>query len=191
MIFTDAIFFVFLAVVFGLYWASRRDETRLTILLTASAVFYGWWDWRFLGLIGLVIVISWAVGRFVATRPIGDRQRRWALIFGISLNLSVIAVFKYFGFFAESAEHALTALGIDPGWTALNILLPVGISFYVFQAISYIVDVARGDLPVEGRLRRVALYVAFFPQLVAGPIERATHLLPQFYNKRTFIIYRF
>lgn len=179
MIFTDAIFFVFLASVFGAYWVLRGKEVRLSLLLVASAVFYGWWDWRFLGLIGFVILVSWAVAKFAANRAPGETYRRAALIAGISINLAVIAVFKYFGFFAESAQATLATLGVDPGWTALNILLPVGISFYVFQAISYIVDVARGDLDAEPRLRRVALYIAFFPQLVAGPIVRAASFFPQ------------
>lgn len=179
MIFTDAIFFVFLALVFCGYWAFQSPSSRLTILLAGSAIFYGWWDWRFLALIGFVIVCSWFVARFVATREVGGRYRREALVIGISLNLSVIAIFKYFGFFADSAAAALAQIGLDPGWTALNILLPVGISFYVFQAISYIVDVARGDLDVEHRLQRVALYIAFFPQLVAGPIVRAASFFPQ------------
>ena len=179
MIFTDAIFFAFLALVFGVYWTLREKESRLSLLLLASAVFYGWWDWRFLGLIGFVILVSWAVAKFAAQRAPGDRHRRYALIGGISANLAVIAVFKYFGFFADSARAMLAGVGIDPGWTALHILLPVGISFYVFQAISYIVDVARGDLAPEPRLRRVALYIAFFPQLVAGPIVRAASFFPQ------------
>ena len=185
MIFTDVIFFGFLGAVLSLYWVLRGHEARLSLLLLASIVFYGWWDWRFLGLIGFVILLSWAVARFVAQRPIGDRQRRWALIFGITSNLTVIAVFKYFGFFADSAQAALLALGITPGWTVLHILLPVGISFYVFQAISYIVDVARGDLAPEPRLRRVALYIAFFPQLVAGPIVRAARFFPQMERRKT------
>ena len=185
MIFTDAIFFAFLAAVFGAYWLLQGKETRLGLLLGASTVFYGWWDWRFLGLIGFVILISWAVAKFAAARVPGDRTRRIALIVGISANLSVIAVFKYFGFFAESARAMLDTVGIDPGWTALNILLPVGISFYVFQAISYIVDVARGDLAPEPRLRRVALYIAFFPQLVAGPIVRAASFFPQMERAKT------
>lgn len=179
MIFTDAIFFGFLALVFGAYWMLRDKEARLSLLLVASAVFYGWWDWRFLGLIGFVILVSWAVANFAAARAPGDRHRRYALIGGISANLAVIAVFKYFGFFADSARAMLAGIGVDPGWTALNILLPVGISFYVFQAISYIIDVARGDLAPERRLRRVALYIAFFPQLVAGPIVRAASFFPQ------------
>ncbi len=179
MIFTDSIFFVFLAAVFGAYWLLRNKEHRLSLLLLASAIFYGWWDWRFLGLIGFVILVSWAVANFAATRAPGEKYRRYALIGGISVNLSVIAIFKYFGFFADSARTMLASVGVDPGWTALNILLPVGISFYVFQAISYIVDVARGDLAPEQRLRRVALYIAFFPQLVAGPIVRAASFFPQ------------
>jgi len=185
MIFTDAIFFVFLICVFGAYWLLKGKETRLGLLLGASTVFYGWWDWRFLGLIGFVILISWAVAKFAEAREPGDRARRIALIAGIGANLSVIAVFKYFGFFADSARAMLDTVGIDPGWTALNILLPVGISFYVFQAISYIVDVARGDLAPEPRLRRVALYIAFFPQLVAGPIVRAASFFPQMERAKT------
>ncbi|NQY39213.1 MAG: MBOAT family protein [Henriciella sp.] len=185
MIFTDLIFFAFLALVFSAYWLLRGKEARLSLLLGASAIFYGWWDWRFLGLIGFVIVVSWAVAAFAARRPVGDRDRRLALIAGISANLAVIAVFKYFGFFADSAREMLATIGLDPGWTALNILLPVGISFYVFQAISYIVDVARGDMEPEMRLRRVAVYIAFFPQLVAGPIVRAASFFPQMERVKT------
>lgn len=185
MIFTDLIFFLFLALVFSAYWLLRGKESRLNLLLGASAIFYGWWDWRFLGLIGFVILVSWAVAGFAARRAPGDRERRLALIAGITANLAVIAVFKYFGFFADSARAMLETIGLNPGWTALNILLPVGISFYVFQAISYIVDVARGDLEPEMRLRRVALYIAFFPQLVAGPIVRAASFFPQMERVKT------
>ncbi|MEM7328786.1 MAG: MBOAT family O-acyltransferase [Pseudomonadota bacterium] len=179
MIFTDATFLIFLAAIFSGYWLLQDKEERLSLLLMASAIFYAWWDWRFLSLIGAVILVSWMVAKYAAARRPGDEARRLALIGGIVFNLSVIAVFKYFGFFAESARAMLSTVGVDPGWTALNILLPVGISFYVFQAISYIVDVARGDLAPEPRLRRVALYIAFFPQLVAGPIVRAASFFPQ------------
>lgn len=185
MIFTDFTFFIFLTAVFAGYWLLQDKEERLSLLLIASTVFYGWWDWRFLGLIGAVILVSWAVAKFVSKRHPGDQVRRYTLIGGIGFNLSVIAAFKYFGFFAESARTMLATVGVDPGWTALNILLPVGISFYVFQAISYIVDVARGDMPPEYRLRRVALYIAFFPQLVAGPIVRAASFFPQMERQKT------
>jgi D-alanyl-lipoteichoic acid acyltransferase DltB (MBOAT superfamily) len=180
MIFTEAIFFVFLALTFAGYWALKgRRDFQLGLLLLASAVFYGWWDWRFLALIGGVIAVSWIAAQQVAKRPIGDPTRRLWLVGSIGICLSVLGVFKYFNFFAASSIAMLEGLGLTPGWTAVNILLPVGISFYVFQAISYIVDVARGDLEAENRLERVALYIAFFPQLVAGPIVRAASFFPQ------------
>lgn len=179
MIFTDAIFFVFLAVVFSAYWTLRGRELRLGLLLVASAVFYGWWNFWFLALIAFVILVSWVTALQAAKREPGDRVRRRWLVFGIGANLAVLGFFKYADFFAGSAASALESVGITPGWTLLNILLPVGISFYIFQAISYIVDVARGDLAPENRLRRVALYIAFFPQLVAGPIVRAASFFPQ------------
>ncbi len=184
MIFTDAIFFAFLAVVFAAHWLLRGREVRLGVLLVASLVFYGWWNWKLLGLLGLVVVLSWLTAKLAAQRPAGDRVRRRILIAGIGGNLLVLAAFKYAGFFAESARAALAAFGIEAGWPLLNIILPMGISFYVFQAISYIVDVARGQLPAEQRLRRVALYIAFFPQLVAGPIVRAASFFPQMERDR-------
>ncbi|MCL4146391.1 UNVERIFIED_CONTAM: hypothetical protein GTU68_064548, partial [Idotea baltica] len=165
MIFTEAIFFVFLALTFAVYWVLKgRRDLQLALLLVASAVFYGWWDWRFLELIGLVILVSWVTARQISKYPAGNMTRRLWLIGGIGICLSIAM---------------LEGLGLTPGWTAVNILLPVGISFYVFQAISYIVDVARGDLEAENRIERVALYIAFFPQLVAGPIVRAASFFPQ------------
>ena len=185
MIFTEPAYFVFLAVTLLAYWPLRHKEWRLAVLLVASAVFYGWWNWRLLSLIGLVIFVSWLVALQAGKRAPGDPIRRRWLAGGIIVNLGVLAVFKYFGFFADSAATALTSIGINPSWPTLNILLPVGISFYVFQAISYIVDTARGDLPPERRLRRVALYIAFFPQLVAGPIVRAASFFPQMESRKT------
>ncbi|MEM6947405.1 MAG: MBOAT family O-acyltransferase, partial [Pseudomonadota bacterium] len=192
MIFTQPIFFAFLAVTLALYWQCRGDavfrtfrlevsghEARLTVLLLASGIFYGWWDMRFLALIGGVIFVSWWTARVAAPLEPGSARRRLLLTGAIAANLAVLAAFKYFGFFSESAAATLSAMGLQPSWPVINILLPVGISFYVFQAISYIVDTARGQLAPEPRLRRVALYVAFFPQLVAGPIVRAARFFPQ------------
>ena len=179
MIFTEPIFFAFFAAVFAAYWLAPEGRVRLYILLAASAVFYGWWDWRFLGLIGFVIGVSWLAALRASPLEPGSRGRRAWLIFAITTNLGVLAVFKYFGFFSQSAAAALDAMGLQASWPVVNILLPVGISFYIFQAISYIVDTARGDLAPERRLSRVALYIAFFPQLVAGPIVRAASFFPQ------------
>ncbi|MEZ5945443.1 MAG: MBOAT family O-acyltransferase [Hyphomonas sp.] len=183
MIFTQPIFFAFLAITFAAYWLLRgRREAQLTVLLIASAIFYGWWNWRFLGLIGLVIVLSWLTALQAAKRT--PSRRTW-LVAGIAGNLAVLGIFKYAGFFTASFAELLGAIGLKANVPVLNIILPVGISFYVFQAISYIVDTARDDLPAEPRLRRVALYIAFFPQLVAGPIVRAASFFPQMeYDKR-------
>lgn len=186
MIFTEAIFPLFLAVVFGVYWGLLRGSWRNHWLLLASAVFYGWWDIRFLALIAIVIGVSW----FAAIRMSGQEGNRkgllWTLWIAIGVQLALLGTFKYLGFFTESAYAALTSVGFSPGWTTLNIILPVGISFYIFQAISYLVDVFRKDLDVEKRLSRVALYIAFFPQLVAGPIVRAASFFPQIERRKTF-----
>jgi alginate O-acetyltransferase complex protein AlgI len=187
MIFTDFIFYPFLALTFAGYWLlSGRREAQLALLLVASAVFYGWWDWRFLGLIGLVILISWAAALYAARREPGDGARRLALVLGIGLNLALLGVFKYFNFFTDSAIAVMRAIGLEPTGAIIRVLLPAGISFYVFQAISYIVDVARGRLPAAVRIDRVALYIAFFPQLVAGPIVRAASFFPQMERRPRF-----
>ena len=186
MIFTELVFFAFLAVTFSVYWLMKSNEVRLGILLVASAVFYGWWNVWLLALIGFVIVLSWLTAIKAAVLEAGDGARTRWLALGIGGNLSVLAVFKYFDFFRSSGEEMIRAMGFTPDWPTVNILLPVGISFYVFQAISYIVDTARGDMVAEKRLRRVALYVAFFPQLVAGPIVRAASFFPQMERAKKF-----
>ena len=185
MIFTEPVFVLFLAAALGGYWLLKSNEARLSVLLAASAIFYGWWNAWLLGLIGFVIVLSWLTANKAAALEAGSKARRRWLTFGITLNLAVLAVFKYFNFFRESGEEMIRAMGFTPDWPTINILLPVGISFYVFQAISYIVDTARGDMPAEPRLRRVALYIAFFPQLVAGPIVRAASFFPQMERAKT------
>ena len=179
MIFTEPVFAIFLIITFAAYWLIRPNEARLTILLLASAIFYGWWNAWLLGLIGFVIVLSWFTANRADASAAGSKARTRWLALGITLNLAVLAIFKYFNFFRESGEEMIRAMGFTPDWPTVNILLPVGISFYIFQAISYIVDTARGDMVPERRLRRVALYIAFFPQLVAGPIVRAASFFPQ------------
>ena len=176
---------IFLPVVFFIYWGLRdRVKWQNLFLLVASYVFYGWWDWRMLGLILLTSLTTY--GSALMMR--GDRSRHdkaW-LTSNIVLNLGVLAVFKYLGFFRDSFVALLGLFGLHPDWPTLNLLLPVGISFYTFQAISYTIDVYRGEVKATRDTVAFCVFIAFFPQLVAGPIERASNLLPQFLHKKSF-----
>lgn len=183
MSFNSLVYAVFLPAVVLVYWQlSHRGQNRF--LLAASYVFYGWWDWRFCGLLALSTVVDWAIARQL-DRTGDDRARRLLLATSLATNLGVLGFFKYADFFTASAERLLAGLGLEAGFPTLGILLPVGISFYTFQSLAYTIDVYRRRLPAEPRLTEVALYVSFFPQLVAGPIERATRLLPQLTQPRT------
>jgi D-alanyl-lipoteichoic acid acyltransferase DltB (MBOAT superfamily) len=171
--------------VVGLYWALPRSA-RVPLLLIASYVFYGWWDVRFLGLIILSTVVDWYVARRIGAMPDGARRRRWLWV-SLAGNLGMLAFFKYWNFFTDSAASLLSEIGVEPNVPTLRIILPVGISFYTFQTLSYVIDVYRRDLEPERGLMQFALFVSFFPQLVAGPIERAKHLLPQLRNLATSV----
>ena len=177
MLFVELRFFAFFAIVFGLTWALRSNEWRKRVLLASSYFFYGIWDWRFLGLIFLITVISHIVGS-AATRE-DPRQRKIALSLGVIASLCVLGLFKYFNFFTDSFAQLAGVIGLPAGQVTLNLVLPVGISFYTFQAISYMVDVHRNDIAVKRSFLDVAFYIAFFPQLVAGPIVRASDFIPQ------------
>lgn len=187
MYFNSFAFAVFLPVVWVLYWyaGGRSTTVRNSILLGASYVFYAWWDWRFLALIILSTTVDLFVGAaLVRTR--NDRSRTALLATSIVGNLGTLVLFKYYDFFAMSLSQGLASVGLSVSPFTLGWVLPVGISFYTFQTMSYTIDVYRGRLePAKSPLAFFA-YVAFFPQLVAGPIERATHLLPQFYSVRPF-----
>ena len=176
---------LFLPLVFLVYWGLRhRLRLQNVFLLAASYLFYGWWDWRMLGLIVLTSLTTY--GSALMMR--GDRSRhdRWCVGANVTLNLGILAVFKYLGFLRDSLVDFLGLFGMRPDWPTLHILLPVGISFYTFQAISYSVDVYRGDVKPTNDVVAFCVYIAFFPQLVAGPIERASSLLPQFLRRKTF-----
>lgn len=181
MIFTSLEFVVFFALVALLYFWARRENARHSILLVASSAFYGFWDVRFLALLWLAIGIAFVGALAVVRWP--EHRKRSAGLSVFSL-LALLGVFKYFDFFVLSARRASAAIGLDPGDVAFSVVLPVGISFYIFQAISYVVDVYRGDVAPESRLSRVGLYISFFPQLVAGPIIRAATFLPQLDGER-------
>ncbi len=182
MLFNSYAFWMFYAVVAAVYFrVGHRAQNRL--LLAASYFFYGCWDWRFLGL----IVVSTLVDFWVALeldRCANPRLRRGWLLGSIATNLGLLAFFKYYGFFSQELGRLLGAVGLPVLLPSLDIVLPVGISFYTFQTMSYTIDVYRRQLPAVRNLPDFALYVAFFPQLVAGPIERATRLLPQVVQPR-------
>jgi alginate O-acetyltransferase complex protein AlgI len=188
MLFTEFAFLLFLAVVFAGHWALRGLAPRKAWLLVASYAFYAGWDWRFLGLILASTVIDYVVGR-VLSRPVapaGRGARRAWLVLSLVTNLGLLAAFKYYDFFAESAAELLGALGVETTSHRLELILPVGISFYTFQTLSYTIDIYRGRLEAVRSPLDFALFVAFFPQLVAGPIVRATSFLPQLVAPRRF-----
>lgn len=183
MTFNSIPFAVFLAVVLGLYWAmSHRWQNRL--LLVASYFFYGTWDYRFLSLIFITTAIDfWAGSELMAT---DDETRRKRLLFvSMTANIGMLAVFKYFGFFVDSAIEFLNWFGLEPNPPLLEILLPIGISFYTFQSMSYTIDVYRRRMEASKDFFNFATFVAYFPHLVAGPIQVAKWLLPQIENPRT------
>ncbi|HEU5083312.1 MAG TPA: MBOAT family protein [Acidimicrobiales bacterium] len=179
MTFNSIEYFVFLPLVLALYW-SLPHRGRIWLLFVASYVFYGWWDPRFLLLIAASTVIDQAVARRIHGTE-DERRRRRLLCASLVANLGILGAFKYAGFFVDSANQAFERLGLGAlSERSLAIVLPVGISFYTFQTMSYTIDVYRRRMAPADDLLTFAVYVSFFPQLVAGPIERATHLLPQF-----------
>ena len=187
MLFNSLVFALFLPTVFALYWGVGAARWRLQngLLIAASYFFYGWWDPRFLGLIVLSSALDYVLGlRMHAARD--ARRRKHLLWVSLAVNLGILGVFKYFDFFVESARNALLGLGLSPPPIALEIILPVGISFYTFQTLSYTLDIYRGKLEPVRDVSTFFAFVAFFPQLVAGPIERAKRLLPQFDRPRQF-----
>ncbi len=186
MLFNTLEFLVFFVVVLGLY-AVLKHPRQNVLLLVASYVFYGAWDYRFLLLlIGTTMVDYWVA--LAMHRQADAVRRRHILLFSIVANLGVLGIFKYFNFFADSLVQMAGGLGLSVSPVTLNIILPVGVSFYTFQSMSYTIDVYRGHIQPCRRLSDFALYVAFFPQLVAGPIERPTTLLPQITSPRTMTV---
>ncbi|MEM9843174.1 MAG: MBOAT family O-acyltransferase [Pseudomonadota bacterium] len=183
MLFTESIFWVFFAVVGALY-VVLPHKLQNRMLLVASYVFYGSWDWRFLSLILISTVVDYLVGLKMAEEQSAPR-RKMLLWVSLGVNLGMLAIFKYLGFFVESFHALLMGFGYDANMTTLSIVLPVGISFYTFQTLSYTIDIYRRDLKPTHDFFDFALFVAFFPQLVAGPIERARNLLPNITAPRT------
>ena len=182
MLFNSLTFFIFLPIVFAGYWRIGERRWQNVWLLAASYLFYGWWDWRFLFLIAGCSAVNFWAGGFIARTDV-KWKRRAALTACVAVCIGALCVFKYYNFFAES----LCALfGWNPASITFTIVLPVGISFFTFQALSYTIDIALGKLAPTKNWIEYFTFIAFFPQLVAGPIERAANLLPQFQKDRKF-----
>jgi len=187
MLFNSIDFAIFLPIVFLLYWFVSNKNLKLqnSLIVVASYVFYGWWDWRFLSLILFSTIIDYSVGRRLSTEE-NKRKRKILLLTSIFINLGFLGFFKYYNFFLDNFIAAFSLFGTSFNATSLQIILPVGISFYTFQTLSYSLDVYKRKLEPTNDFIAFSAFVSFFPQLVAGPIERASNLLPQFYKKRTF-----
>ena len=191
MLFNSFEFLVFLPIVFALYWwvfghAMRGSKYQLVcqnaLVVGASYLFYGWWDARFLLLIAFTTLCSYVSGIAIGRSQVRWHKKAW-MLGNVLVNLFILGMYKYYDFFVSSLASLLQ---IDAQKHLLHLILPVGISFYTFQALSYSIDVYKGKLPPTTNLLAFTAFLSFFPQLVAGPIERATNLLPQFLQKRTF-----
>ncbi|MCF4102649.1 MBOAT family protein [Gillisia sp. M10.2A] len=187
MLFNSLDFAIFLPVVFILYWFvfNRNLKHQNLLVAVSSYVFYGWWDYRFLSLIIFSTILDYWIGRGIVHTSL-PKQKKILLWISIIINLGFLGIFKYYNFFIDNFRSAFSFLGYEINTNSLNIILPVGISFYTFQTLSYSIDVYKGNLKPTNDFIKFAAFVSFFPQLVAGPIERATNLLPQFYKRRRF-----
>lgn len=181
MLFNSIEFAIFLPIIFVIYWLFFKTKTqgRNLFLIVASYIFYGYWDWRFLSLLFFTSVLDFYFGKQLGFEQNEQKRKRWIQL-SVLVNLSVLGFFKYFNFFVDSFVTSFTFLGVHPQISTLNIILPVGISFYTFQSLSYTLDIYYNKLQPVKELSTFLAFVSFFPQLVAGPIERAKHLIPQF-----------
>ena len=186
MLFNSIEYAVFLPIVFLLYWFVFNKNLKLQnlFIVIVSYVFYGWWDWRFLFLIAFTSSCSFTAGLLIEKYRGQPKKAKMASIINIVVNLLILGLFKYYDFFVTSFANAF--LGGRTDGLLLKVILPVGISFYTFQALSYSIDVYKGKLEPTHDIIQFFAFVSFFPQLVAGPIERATNLLPQFAKPRRF-----
>lgn len=187
MLFNSIDFAIFLPIVFILYWFVTNKNLKLQNLLIviSSYIFYGWWDWRFLSLILFSTILDYSIG-ISLSKQVNQNKRKMLLWISILMNLGFLGFFKYYNFFLANFMTAFSFFGTEINANSLNIILPVGISFYTFQTLSYTIDVYKRQLETTKDFIAFSAFVSFFPQLVAGPIERATNLLPQFYTKRYF-----
>ena len=187
MLFNSIDFIIFLPIVFLIYWKilHKKIKSQNALILVSSYIFYGWWDWRFLFLILFSTIVDFLIGQFIFKSE-GNKKRKILLITSLVVNLGLLGFFKYYNFFLDNFIQAFSFFGKSISSSSLQIILPVGISFYTFQTLSYTIDIYKKKIEPSYDFLSFAAFVSFFPQLVAGPIERASQLLPQFYQKRTF-----
>lgn len=183
MLFNSIIFFLFLSIILPIYYLLPRKIQRNSFLLIASYFFYGYWDWKFCLLLATSTIVDYFLGIQIEKNK-KQIKKKALLIVSLVTNLGILGFFKYFNFFIDSFSQMVGQFGYSPDYLHLNIILPVGISFYTFQTLSYSIDIYRGTLKPTRNFIDFALFVAFFPQLVAGPIEKARDLLPQISSKR-------
>lgn len=186
MLFNSVEFLIFFVSFFLLYWFVFKSlKYQNLLVLLGGCIFYGWWDWKFLFLLAFSTTLGFAAGHYISIES-SQKKRRAILWITIVINLCLLFFFKYFNFFIQSAIDALAFFNLSNNLSLLTIILPIGISFYTFQKLSYVIDVYNRKMEPAKHFVDFAAYVSFFPQLLAGPIERANTLLPQFYVKRTF-----
>jgi alginate O-acetyltransferase complex protein AlgI len=190
MLFNSLNFACFLPIVFILYWFATKGNFKIQnlLLLASSYFFYACWDWRFLFLF-FSTVLDYFTGLKMFESKNQTSKKFWFWL-SIAVNLGFLAIFKYYNFFAESFATALDSIGISVNPWTLKVILPVGISFYTFHGLSYVIDIYKGRIKAEKNFVDYSVFVSFFPLLVAGPIERVTHLLPQIQKARSFDYYR-
>jgi alginate O-acetyltransferase complex protein AlgI len=179
MVFNSIIFAIFILLFFPAYWL-LKGRARMWVCLIASYIFYGWWDWRFLSIVAFTTILDYSLGIFIENAEENATKKKQLVFLSVIANLGFLGFFKYFNFFADSFVKGLASFGMQPNWHTLHIILPIGISFYTFQSMSYTIDVFRKEIKAERDFFRYATFVSFFPQLVAGPIVRARQFLPQF-----------
>lgn len=187
MTFQSLEYLIFLSIVFVLYWIVCRKSKSFQngLIVTSSMVFYGWWDWRFLGLLLITAFSTFFAGLWMV-RMEDNKKRRWILLGTIILNVGILFFFKYYNFFVQSLIDVLSVVGLQVGVSTLHILLPVGISFYTFTALSYSIDVYQCKVKSTNDMLAYMAYVMFFPSILSGPISRAQKQLPQYYKTRKF-----
>jgi D-alanyl-lipoteichoic acid acyltransferase DltB (MBOAT superfamily) len=186
MLFNSIEFLVFCPLVFLLYWIVKGVKWQNVVLLAASLCFYGWWDARFLLLIAIVCFVSYHTAIFIEKSQCQGRKGRWWLLLCATVTLGILGLFKYYNFFVENFVQLLGSVGVKADVPTLYLILPVGISFYTFQSLGYCIDVYRKTIRATHNALDYFTFIAFFPQLVAGPIERASHMLPQIQRVRAF-----